>query len=549
MKYIITAILFFSMRFAHAEQSFETVSQKLDLLMKRVENEEITEADALLVIDEKDIDILIKPSVISHGETQPFATGRGVCTGSVQGVLCFDLKNIDQLKSTGQNIIWVTDHISNDDLCYIDDISGIFALKEDPSSHAVIVTRVHNIPCITLSTDVTSVDHKLIGAEGVLQEGDVVTLDAFNGKLFSFALSLYNPNDSQRLDKIMNWAEKHAQIVVHGNADTAEEAKHALSFGARGVDPRTEHMFFHPTSLKLFRKVILSEGKTEETLTELQELQKKDFIKLYQVMKRNPVKIRLLDPPLHEFLPTQKASLEELADEIGMSYQDISTKVDKLHEINPMMGHRGIRLLLTHPEILKMQARAIFEAVLDPSLSSFEIEPYIILPMVICDKEMIVAKKLIDEVRDEVSKANGKRITYHLGAMIETPRACLLAKTIAPYVDFVSFGTNDLTGQTLALSRGDIYEKFLKFYFDNDLLASDPFSNLDPAVCELIRITVEQMRQQDHPISIGLCGEQGSEKTGVFNCHMLGLNTVSCSPYRIPAVKLFAAQAAILHKR
>ena len=214
-----------------------------------------------------------------------------------------------------------------------------------------------------------------------------------------------------------------------------------------------------------------------------------------------------------------------------------------------MMGHRGVRLLLTSPEILKMQARAIFQAAKDPSLKEYQIEPYIIIPMVISDTEVIRAKKMIDEVRDEVSALCGEKICYHLGVMMETPRACLLAGTIAPYVDTMSFGTNDLTAQTLALSRGDVYDKFLKHYLESNLLVADPFSTLDPAICQLIKTTVEQTRCADHKVSIGLCGEQGGEKAGVFSCHKLGLDTVSCAPLRIPSVKLFAAQAAILEDK
>ncbi len=305
-------------------------------------------------------------------------------------------------------------------------------------------------------------------------------------------------------------------------------------------------MFFHPERLHLFRKVILSKGECKEALYAIENHQRLDFINLFQIMKSYPVKIRLLDPPLHEFLPTDELLLDALAKDLNMPLDILKLKVNELSEVNPMMGHRGVRLLITFPELLKMQARAIFEAAIDISLEQYSIEPHIVIPMIISSKEVIMVKNIIEEVREEIQKKTSKEIIYHLGVMMETPRACLFAGEIAKHVDFISFGTNDLTGQTLALSRGDVYNKFLKEYIDLGLLDSDPFSQLDPAVIQLIKITIEQVRQAGHPITIGICGEQASDKSGVFLCSKLGFDTVSCAPTRIPAVKLFAAQAAIL---
>lgn len=545
LKYIalLTALCYGN--YVTCYQTYAESSKKLETMIAKVANKELTLANALLSIEEQDIDILIKPSVVYSQKMPLIADAQIASTGAACGVLCFDLAELPRLKHEHGQVIWVTDHISNDDLCYLNDFSGIFALKEDPSSHAIIVTRVSNIPCLTLPETLTKNNKTLYTNSGSYQEGDWVTLDAFNGKLFAGRLPLHQNIDHDLLDIIMEWSDNFSDLSVHGNADTAQESQSALDFGAEGVDPRTEHMFFNPERLHLFRKVILSKGENKAAVAALENQQRNDFIKLYQTMKFYPVKIRLLDPPLHEFLPSEASLLASLANDLEIPFETLKKEVDELHEVNPMMGHRGIRLLLTFPEVLKMQARAIFEAALDPSLKPYDITPYIVIPMIISGKEVVRVKEIIDEVRGEISKKSGQKIIYHLGVMMETPRACLLAEEIAPHVDFVSFGTNDLTGQTLALSRGDVYNKFLKFYIDERLLDADPFCKLDSAVISLMKMSVEQMRRVNPSITIGICGEQASEKSGVFICHKLGLNTVSCAPTRMPAVKLFAAQAAL----
>jgi pyruvate,orthophosphate dikinase len=545
MKYLVFIAVVFYANFIEAYQTYTDVSNKLQNLIEKVASEQMSIPEALLSIGEQDIDMLIKPSVVYLDKMDLIARAKIASTGAAQGVLCFDLLELPRLKKQYGSVIWVTDYINNDELCYLKDFAGIFSLKEDPSSHAIIVTRVSSIPCLTIPQNILKQGKTLVTPFRTYYEGDLVTLDAFNGNLFSGFLPLHKEVDTVLLNTIMSWVEQFAKLSVHGNADTAEEAKQALDFGAKGVDPRTEHMFFHLERLHLFRKVILSKGANAEELNELENCQRKDFVDMYRTMTFYPVNIRLLDPPLHEFLPTDKFLLDALARDLEMSYEFLKKKVDELHEVNPMMGHRGVRLLLTFPEILRMQARAIFKAALDPSLEHYCIEPRIVIPMIISSQEVVKIKEIIDEVRDEISTKARMDIVYHLGIMIETPRACLLAKELAPYIDFISFGTNDLTGQTLALSRGDVYNKFLKYYIDMGLLHFDPFSQLDPAVVELMKITVEQIRRVNHSIQIGICGEQASEKSGVFICNQLGFDSVSCSPTRIPAVKLFAAQAAL----
>lgn len=545
MKYLLIAIAIFFTTFAEATISFTEVSKKLKNLIADVENKKISVSDALLLIDENDIDLLTKPSVVYSENMNVISEAKIASSGAAKGALCFDIKHLSELKNKYGSVIWVTNHINNDDLCYLKDFSGIFAIKEDPSSHAVIVTRVSNLPCLTIPQNAIIIDNYLEVNSKIYREGDFVTLDGFNGKLFQGSHSIHNEIEHELLNTIMDWCERYSNLSIHGNSDTSEESQSALDFGGKGVDPRTEHMFFHPERLHLFRKVILSRGENGSALQELEEYQRKDFVDLYKTMKSYPVKIRLLDPPLHEFMPTNPIIIDELAKDLEVSSESLNKLISELHEINPMMGNRGVRLLLTFPEILKMQARAIFNAANDPSLKQYDIKPWIVIPMIINDKEIIAVKRIIDQVKDEISKITNQTITYHLGVMMETPRACLLANEIAPHVDFISFGTNDLTGQTLAFSRGDVYNKFLKFYIDQNILPADPFTQLDPGVIALLKTTVEQIRNSGFNITIGICGEQASDRSGIFVCDQLGFDTVSCAPTRIPAVKLFAAQAAI----
>ncbi len=549
MRLLIFLVSVFCFGCGYAEQSFEQVSTKLTELFKKVEQQQIAVADAVLAIEESDIELLLKPSVINPEEANIIAEGQIACTGASQGVLCFDLSDLDRLKKEGKEIIWVTDYIKNDDLCHLHNFAGIFAINEDPSSHAIIVTRVYNIPCLTLPANVVKTDNELITPYGIYKHGDEATLDGFNGRLLLGKVPLHVHSDDTFLKKISEWSEHFANLEVHGNADCAKEAKEALDYGARGVDPRTEHMFFLPERLHLFRKAILLKGENAAILDELKELQKADFIDLFQTMGSYPVKIRLLDPPLHEFLPHQEEVLAVLAEDLGIPLDKLVSQVKSLNEANPMMGHRGVRLLLTSPSILKMQVRAIFEASQHPSLEGKSVTPHIVIPMIISSEEVQVVSQMVEDVYQEVSHAVGKTFPYRLGIMMETPRACLLAGEIAPYVDFISFGTNDLTGQTLALSRGDVYDKFLKFYLDKGLLKADPFSEIDPAVKKLMHICVSQMRKINSDVTVGICGEHASQKVGVFICHQLGFDTVSCSAARVPVVKLLAAQAAIIHPR
>lgn len=547
MRMILLVLLLQSFHYINADCVYVQASNKLERLIQELAEHKTTISEALLQIDEIDIEVLLKPSVFTTELDQAVFSGLSVCNGAASGAICFDAEKLAAYRERFGSVIWVTNNISNDDLCYLNYADGICSFREDPSSHAIIVTRVHNVPCVTLIQEAALSPEGIQTKMGFLKDGNTITLDAFSGRIYSGEKTIIRPSNHKLLDKVMDWTDSYARLSVHGNADTAEEAAEALKYGAKGVDPRSEHMFFHPDNLKIFRKVILQKELASDALIQLKEIQKKDILRLFQTMKSYPVKIRLLDPPLHEFLPEDIATCQELADELGMSLENLQAKISALSEDNPMMGHRGVRLLLTFPEILLIQARAIFEAASDSILEGVDVEPVIVIPMVVSESEVIGIKKTLEHVHAEICRETGKTIRYKLGVMIETPRACLLAHRIAEHVSYFSFGTNDLTGLTFGFSRGDVFEKFLQYYLDAKLLPSDPFSCLDPAVIMLMETTVKNARKVPHRVSIGICGEQASEKSGVFACHQLGLDTVSCSPARVPSVRLFAAQAAILH--
>jgi len=491
--------------------------------------------------------MLIKPSAITQTILPIFTKGKTICTGTAVGRLFFNRDLAVRKARDGENIIWITNKLTNDDLCHIHHFKGVITLSEDPSSHAAIILRISDIPSLTFIQDSRINKNQLHKTDGkIIHEGDYISIDAFNQIIIPEKIPLFLPNQHSKelLDQIMSWCKSFSHVEIHSHSDTPQEASHALKMGATGIDPRSEHMFFQPERLSLFRQLILAHPNSKKNaLAKLKDLQKQDFIQLFEIMRTLPAKIRLLDPPLHEFLPRDKDTIKDLARELNIPLLDCEKIINSKEEVNPMMGHRGVRLLLTYPQIIEMQVEAIFEAAIE---SPYKIIPHINLPMVIDKNEVILIKNSIDETLRKVCEKYNTQLNYKLGIMVETPRACLLADEIAPYIDFVSFGTNDLTGQTLALSRGDVYESFLKHYLDNKIIECDPFVSLDRAVQKLIEITVTKLRDKNPNIVIGICGEQGAEEKSVTFLCKTGLNSITCSPARVPVIYLFAAQAAIM---
>ena len=383
-------------------------------------------------------------------------------------------------------------------------------------------------------------------------EGDWISLDGSTGKIYDGDIATQDATISGNFKRIMEWADSFRKLQVRTNADTPEDAANALRLGAEGIGLcRTEHMFFAPERIPKIRKMILSTTTEarEAALNELIPFQKGDFKAIYEVMGENPVTIRFLDPPLHEFVPTEEKDIEELAVEMNLSVAEVKATCDSLHEFNPMMGHRGCRLSVTYPEIARMQTRAVIEAAIEvKEEKGFNIVPEIMIPLVGDKKELKFVKDVVVETAEKVKAERNSDITYHIGTMIEIPRAALLANEIAEEAEFFSFGTNDLTQMTYGFSRDDA-GKFLVDYYKSKIYESDPFAKLDQnGVGQLIRMAAEKGRSTRPDLKLGICGEHGGDPSSIEFCHRIGLNYVSCSPFRVPIARLAAAQAAIADK-
>ncbi len=390
-----------------------------------------------------------------------------------------------------------------------------------------------------------------LGGE-TLKEGDYISLDGSTGKIYKGEIKTVEAGISGNFSKIMEWADEFRTLKIRTNADTPEDAANALKLGAEGIGLcRTEHMFFEGGRIRKIRKMILSktEEEREAALNELIPYQKGDFKGIYQVMEGRPVTIRFLDPPLHEFVPTEEKDMIELANEMGISLDEVKAACDALHEFNPMMGHRGCRLAVTYPEIAKMQTRAVMEAAIEVNQEKgLNIIPEIMIPLVGEQKELKFVKDVVVETAETVKKEKGSDIEYKIGTMIEIPRAALTADEVAKEAEFFSFGTNDLTQMTFGFSRDDA-GKFLDAYYKAKIYESDPFTRLDThGVGRLIQLAVEKGRETRPDIKLGICGEHGGDPSSIAFCSQLGLDYVSCSPFRVPIAKLGAAQAAICSK-
>jgi pyruvate,orthophosphate dikinase len=380
-------------------------------------------------------------------------------------------------------------------------------------------------------------------------EGDYISLDGSTGSIYGVDIPTVEPEISENFTKFMKWADSFRTLKVRTNADTPKDAEKAVEFGAEGIGlTRTEHMFFDEERIPKMRRMILSDSEKErkEALAGILPYQKADFIGIYEAMQERPVTIRLLDPPLHEFLPTNDEDFEALAKDMGKTAAELKIKAANLHELNPMMGHRGCRLAVSYPEIAEMQTRAIIEAAIEVKKSKgYNIIPEIMIPLVGEVKELRFVKDIIDKTAKEIFDAKGVTLKYHVGTMIEIPRACLTADAIAKDAEFFSFGTNDLTQMTFGLSRDDA-GRILKDYIDRNIYEADPTARLDQTgVGQLIQICVEKAKTVRPDIKLGICGEHGGDPSSIEFCHKTGLNYVSCSPFRVPIARLAAAQAAI----
>ena len=508
---------------------------------------------AVMRIEPGQIDQLLHPRFDENelkGVTV-IAKGLPASPGAVSGKIYFNALEAEAAVKKGEKAILVRETTSPEDLAGMIAAGGILTAKGGVTSHAAVVARQMGKCCVAGCSEIlVSEDKKeLKTKDKVYKEGDVISLDGYDGKVYEGEIHTVEPNLSGDFGVIMSWADGIRSLKIRTNADKPEDALKALEFGAEGIGLcRTEHMFFEENRIPAIRRMIVADTESErrEALDALLPYQKNDFKGIYEVMKENPVTIRLLDPPLHEFLPHTDAEIRSLADKIGVPYEKLVRRTDELHENNPMLGHRGCRLAISYPEIAEMQTRAIMEAAIEVSEEKgYSIVPEIMIPLTSSAKEMAYIKDIVAKEAERCKEEKSSDIKYVIGTMIETPRAALTADEIAESAEFFSFGTNDMTQMTYGFSRDDT-AKIIETYIEKNIFEEDIFRSIDEkGVGKLLDIAVKLGRQTRNDLKIGICGEHGGDPRSIEFCHKLGLNYVSCSPYRVPIARIAAAQAAI----
>lgn len=506
----------------------------------------ISKHEAIKQIKPEHIEKLLHHTIDPKEKTNAFTKGLPASPGAASGIICFSSSEAE-IASKHAKVILVRHETSPEDIGGMNVAEGILTVRGGMTSHAAVVARGMGKPCICgASQAIIDYDKGVIAANGVtLKAGDKITINGTTGEVFIGEVPMIMPELIPEFDQIMAWASDIARLRVRANAETVADAEIALKFGAEGIGLcRTEHMFFHPNRLVLVRKMILALSLKErlEALAQLLPFQTEDFKGIFLTMRDKPVTIRLLDPPLHEFLPTSESEIESFAKNVGHTAKEIKMRINHMSEINPMLGHRGCRLAITFPEIYEMQVKAIFSAVIElKKQNDLDITPEIMIPLIFDVRELSVIKERIVQIIEDLSNDAGMALPYLFGVMIELPRAALQAGAIAKLVDFCSFGTNDLTQTTFGLSRDDA-SKFLGAYHDIGILTHDPFISLDQSgVGELISIAVERSRAANPNIKIGICGEHGADPRSIEFFDKMGLDYVSCSPYRLPMARLASA--------
>lgn len=518
----------------------------------------ISKETAILRIKPEQLDILLHPSVAPVAEKKAVVLAKGLPAGpgGATGRIVFTADDAEAWAKRGEKVILVRNETSPEDVHGMHAAEAILTAKGGMTSHAALVARGWGKCCIVGCTDLDINVHKkeVRVKDKVLREGDWITLNGTVGNVYEGKLDLLpaDPDKNPWYKELMRWADQIRRLRVRTNADTPEDASTARRFGAEGIGLcRTEHMFFAPDRIKAMREMILSDTEEERrrALSKLLPMQKGDFKGIFKAMAGHPVTIRLLDPPLHEFLPHTEADLRELSEEMGVPFERLDAKNKSLHEFNPMLGHRGCRLGITYPEIYEMQAQAIMEAACELIKEKVKVIPEIMIPLVGHVNELKKMRDIVVSVADRVQKEYKVKVPYTVGTMIELPRACVTSHEIAEVADFYSFGTNDLTQTVYGLSRDDA-GRFLPFYIEKGILKDDPFITIDQeGVGSMMRIAVEKGRKVKKDLKMGICGEHGGEPRSVEFCHSIGLNYVSCSPFRVPIARFAAAQAALKEKR
>jgi pyruvate,orthophosphate dikinase len=527
-----------------------TMKAALKIAVDMVESGLITNRDAILRIEPKGLDQLLHPTIDPGAKREIFATGLPASPGAAVGEIVFDADEAEAAKQEGRSVILVRVETSPEDIHGMHAATAILTSRGGMTSHAAVVARGMGRPCVS-GAGAIRIDYKagtMRAGATTLKAGDIITIDGTAGQVLLGKVAMSQPELSGDFGKLMSWADEIRRLKVRANADTPADARHARDFGAEGIGLcRTEHMFFDEKRILAMREMILaadSEGRAK-ALAKLLPMQRADFTALFEIMAGLPVTIRLLDPPLHEFLPSSAKDIAEVAAAMGVDAELMARRVEELQEFNPMLGHRGCRLAITYPEICEMQARAILEAAADAAKETgTPVTPEIMIPLVATLAEFNFLADRIRAVAARIGEERGQVPAYTIGTMIELPRACLRAGEIAKAAEFFSFGTNDLTQTAFGLSRDDA-GRFLAEYVTRGLLPADPFVSIDEVgVGELVRIGTERGRAAKPDLKVGICGEHGGEPASVDFFHRAGLSYVSCSPFRVPIARLAAAQAA-----
>ena len=516
-----------------------------------------TEEEAVAMIDPRNLDTLLHPQFDAAAlkAATPIGKGLGASPGAACGKIVFTAEDAENWNAKGEKVVLVRLETSPEDITGMKASQGILTVRGGMTSHAAVVARGMGTCCVSgcgdIAMDEANKKFTLAGKE--FHEGDYISIDGSTGNIYDGVIPTVDATIAGEFGRIMAWADKYRTLKVRTNADTPADAKKARELGAEGIGLcRTEHMFFEEDRIAAFREMICSDTveEREAALNKILPYQQGDFEALYEALEGNPVTIRFLDPPLHEFVPTEEADIEKLAAAQGKSVEDIKTIIASLHEFNPMMGHRGCRLAVTYPEIAKMQTKAVIRAAINvqKAHADWTVEPEIMIPLVCDVKELKFVKKVVVETADAEIAAAGIDLKYEVGTMIEIPRAALTADEIAKEADFFCFGTNDLTQMTYGFSRDDA-GKFLNAYYDAKIFENDPFAKLDQTgVGKLMETAIKLGKPVNNKLHVGICGEHGGDPSSVEFCHKIGLDYVSCSPFRVPIARLAAAQAAIANK-
>ncbi len=527
-----------------------TAKSAVKIAVDMVKEKLISKKEAVLRIDPHSLDTLLHPTLDEKSLINVIANGLPASPGAASGKVVFTSEEAERLTSMMQDTILVRVETSPEDIQGMHAAKGILTARGGMTSHAAVVARGMGRPCVSGSSEIDiNYENKSFKTSSIeINEGDIITIDGSTGRIIEGKVATLKPEISGDFSKLMSWADSYRKLNIRTNSETPKDTKTAKDFGAEGIGLcRTEHMFFDEERILSVREMILSKTKEDraKALAKLLPHQKKDFTEIFKIMNGLPVTVRLLDPPLHEFLPRTNKEISELAEIVNLSIKEVETRIEELHEQNPMLGHRGCRLAISFPEIYEMQCRAIFEALSELKKNKIKSAfPEIMIPLVSTEAEIKIMKDLVKRIASMVQKENKLKIDFMVGTMIELPRAAIKAKEIAKHAEFFSFGTNDLTQTTFGISRDDS-GKFLNDYIENKIFSIDPFVSIDEGVSDLVEIAVAKGKSQNKKIKLGICGEHGGDPKSISFCAKVGLNYVSCSPYRVPVARLAAAQAEL----